>query len=134
MKPTLAFLLCLLSFYSVACDDHSHGHSHSHSHEHKNSLPKGVELTLPAVAEGDNGKVEFDIHIDSEFDIDNLAIKLLPNPRVKLVGNGEQVIENQLAHKVKAEIISGPRGAIRVVVSGTIEGKAFLVSRFVMLA
>ncbi|QIA64959.1 hypothetical protein GT360_15450 [Vibrio astriarenae] len=122
-------LLFAIAFNASACFDERFHQLGGPS----GALPDGVELNIPVVVEGDNGQIEFTVDIDSPTDIEELAFKLLPNPRVDLGEEEDLLIVGKKSHLVKGQVTPGTRGAVRVLVTGRIGDKDFLTSRFVMV-
>ncbi|MGL6316696.1 hypothetical protein [Vibrio sp. WXL103] len=129
MLRLLAVLVCTISLQAVAClDERFH-----QGFGGPKGMPGGTSLQSPDFVQSDNGLAEFTIDVLTDQQIEDLAIKLMPNPRVKLVGKGEMLIEGSLSHTVLAQVENGARGAIRLMVTGTIDGEEFLENRFVMV-
>ena len=130
----LAGLILFLSFYAYSCEQHG---DHAHHHHHEAKLPAGIKLQIPTVVERDSlsSQVDFTIEVAAKHTIDDLAIQLIPNSRVEVIGEGATPLANHPNHyQVRAQLLNEQRGAMRVVITGTLAGEAFLVSRFVMLA
>ncbi|MGF1702136.1 hypothetical protein L4D09_17740 [Photobacterium makurazakiensis] len=129
MKNLIIFFFFVASFQAYAClDERFHGDFLS-----PQGMPHNTSLHVPTLVEGENGNVEFDIQIETHREIDSLAIKLVPNPRVKIAGDDALLIIDQLSHTVKATVNEGQRGAIRLLVTGSIDGTEFLENRFIMV-
>ncbi|MGF1684183.1 hypothetical protein [Photobacterium minamisatsumaniensis] len=129
MKKLIIFFFFVASFQAYAClDERFHGDFLS-----PQGMPHNTSLHVPTFVEGENGSVEFDIQIETHRKIDSLAIKLVPNPRVKIEGDNTLLVIDQLSHTVKATVNEGQRGAIRLLVTGSIDGVAFLENRFIMV-
>ena len=129
MMRLIVAIFSFVAFHANAClDDRFH-----QGFVEPKGMPKDVQLSIPVAVRGIEGNVEFDIGIITDKQIDNLAIKLIPNPRVSLQSNAHLLVRDQLSHTVKAYVNRGQRGAIRVMVSGVVDGAEFMENRFIML-
>lgn len=126
-------LVLLLSFHAYSCEQHG---DHAHHHHHEAKLPTGLKVQIPTVVERsqDTVPVSFSFSVQSQLELADLHIEIKPNPKVNIIGDGARWDETSEQYQVTAQLASAQRGALRVLISGKVNGEPFLLSRFVMIA
>ncbi len=128
----LLSLFCLLTpGISSACEDGRFHGSYDPILNRPIKLPDGVRVVTPKILDLVDREFSYQVVIESDGEIEDLAIKIAPGPGVIVNQESFGVFENTMSHTVTAKSVASVMTMTSVQVRGRYNGQEFNAYRFV---